>query len=155
MARAHPVARFLRRNTWAMPVIIVTLLVAIGGGIYISSQPAQGTFRYGLCRTFLEFEFAYPPTIDILSVTEEATTARLYFAEKNPFGNERIVQADCDYQIDAARNKVVLKRMTFDRKPVSNEHIALYNRMIPPLMAFELNKDLPPKMPDSLDRLKR
>lgn len=91
----------------------------------------------------------------MLAVTEENTAARIYFAEKNPFGNERIVQADCDYQIDSARQRVALKRLSFDRKAVPNDRVARYNKMIPTLMAMDVNKDLPPKMADSLDRLKR
>lgn len=103
----------------------------------------------------LEFEFPYPKTIDVLSVTEENKSARVYFAEKNTFGNERILQADCDYSIDERNGRVTLVRMLFDRKPIPKDRVALYNRMIPALMAQELDKRLPPAMADSLDRLKR
>lgn len=155
MARPGALTAFFRRNKWALPAAAIIVIAAIAGAVFLVTQPSYGTFRYGLCRTFLEYEFAYPPTIEILTVTEESKAARIYFAEKNPFGNERIIQADCDFQIDSARNQVTLLRLSFDRKPIPKERVARYNRMIPTLMAMELNKELPPVLPRSLDRLKR
>ncbi len=148
-----PVAEFLRKNTWVYPAVILGILVLIGGAIYMNTRPAHGTWRFGLCRTFMEFEYAFPPTFDILSVEEQRTSARFYMAETNPFGNERIIQIDCDYQINGQRVK--LARLSQDRKPIPAERLATYNRMIPVLMSGELNTELPKPLPTALDKLKR
>lgn len=143
------------KKPWAFPALIGAVIVIAGFLIWESNQPAHGTWRYGLCRQIIEFEYSYPTTFDIMSVTEDTSSARIYFAEKNSFGNERIVQADCDYQVDAARNRITLVRLSLDRKPVPKERIAFYNRLIPTLRTQELDTALPPPLPRSLDLLKR
>lgn len=148
-----PLVVFLRKNPWVYPVGILLAIAIVGYMIWMNNQPAHGTWRYGLCRAFMEFEYAFPPTYDVLSVEEQNTSSRFYMAETNPFGNERIVQVDCDYQVN--NNSVRLVRLSLDRKPIPPARVAYYNKMIPTLMSTKLNTVLPPPLPTALDQLKR
>lgn len=148
-----PVILFLQKNPWVYLVVLIILAGLIGSGIYMSNRPAQGTWRFGICRTLMDFEFAFPPTFDIMSVEEQRTSVRMYMAETNPFGNERILQIDCDYQIN--NNIVKLTKLSIDRKAIAPSRVTYYNKMMPVLMASQLNKDLPPPLPTALDQLKR
>lgn len=143
------------RKPWAFPAVIAVVVLGVGFFIWQGAQPQQGTWRYGLCRQLIQFEYTYPTTFDVLSVAEDRASSRIYFAEKNSFGNERIVQADCEYQIDERANRISLIRLSLDRKPVSKERIAVYNRMIPVLLTQEMDRDLPKPLPRTLDQLKR
>jgi hypothetical protein len=154
-AITSPVAIFLRRYPQTIPLGVLFILAVAGYFFWAASQPAQGGWRYGVCRSLIEFESAYPPTIEILSASEEQATARIFYSERNPFGNERIIQADCDYQINSQAGTVKLARLSFDRKPVSQAKIARYNALVQVLMTQQMNTDLPKALPRSLDQLKR
>lgn len=153
-AGKSPVAEFFRKP-WVFPVLIALILLVVGYLVWNAMQPAKGSWRFGVCRALVEFEYVYPITFDVLAVAEDQTSSRIYFAEHNPFGNERIVQADCDYQIDGARGVVTLTRLSLDRKPVTKKRLDYYNRLIPTLLSLKLDVDLPPALPRTLDKLKR
>lgn len=149
-----PVVLFLQKNSWVYGVVVVALIVLVAGGIYLSNRPQHGTWRYGVCRALMDFEFAYPPTFDILSVAEESTSVRFFMAEKNPFGNERILQIDCDYKINGSN--VALAQLQIDRKAIQPARLEYYNQMLPVLLSLkQLDTVIPPPLPRSLDLLKR
>lgn len=148
-----PVILYLRKNAWVYPVVVLAVIVLIGVGAYVSSLPPKGTWRFAVCRSLVQFEFTYPETIDVLSATEGRATARLYLSEMNTFGNERIWQVDCDYQINGT--KVTLARLSLDRKKIPDERVEYYNKMMSTLMSQNPNRTMPKPLPSSLDKLKR
>lgn len=154
IAPVSPIVLFLQKNSWVYGAVVVFLVAFVAGGIYMANRPQHGSWRYGLCRTFVDFEFAYPITFDILSVTEDSNSTRFFMAEKNPFGNERIIQVDCDYQV--TDTGVFMTRMMLERKNIPPGTLAYYNRMIPTLLSLKtLDTELPKPLPRSLDKLKR
>jgi len=154
-AQASPFFTWLNKNGWVYWLIALLIFGGIGFGIYKSQQPKQGGVLYGICKTLMNFEYQYPFTFDVLTVTQGSRDVRMFMAETNSFGQERIVQVDCDFSITDGR--MALTRLTLDRKAIPDERIQYYNRIVPTLRAMsdELDRDLPEPLPRSLQELKR
>ncbi len=153
--KPSPFFTWLNKNGWVIWVVFLLIAVGIGYAIYNAQKPKQGGTLYGVCKTLMDFEYQYPFTFDILSVSEGRRDVRIFMAETNSFGQERIIQVDCDFSMN--NNKLLLARLTLDRKAVPDEKIEYYNRIVPTLasMSDTLNRDLPKPLPKSLQELKR
>lgn len=152
---ASPFFTWLNNNGWVFWIIGLVIIGGVGYTIYQSKQPKQGGVLYGVCKSLMDFEYSYPFTFDVLTVAEGRRDVRIFMAETNSFGQERIVQIDCDFA--TADNKISLVRLALDRKPILKERIEYYNRIVPILvnMGDQLNRDLPKPLPRSLQELKR
>lgn len=150
-----PFFKWLDQNGWVFWVIGLVITIAIGFLIYQNTKPKQGGILYGICHTLMDFEYQFTHTFDVLTVNEGRRDVRIFMAETNSFGQERIVQIDCDFSI--ANNEILLTRLAQDRKPIPSQRVEYYNRLMPTLVSMQdaLKRDLPKPLPRSLQELKR
>ncbi len=71
----------------------------------VSCTSAQGTIRYGICKTFLELHIDYPLTMRISEVREQQDYARIHFTHLDSFGQYRSSRIECYFEED--RNSAV------------------------------------------------
>lgn len=104
-------------------------LVLIGGVIAViliifvvhSSMPQtrQGTWRYGVCKVFLERLSEYPSNLKILTVAEKQNAAQIGYISTNSYGSQESELIECFY--NTAGHKVEVNRVTINRKPLALE----------------------------------
>jgi hypothetical protein len=134
------------------------VVLLIFGGLYMLSFPQQGTMAYGLCKTFLELNVRYPGTLHLSEVEMFTTSARIWYAQVDSFGEYRLEPIQCYFKPDETEQvPFVMEKAyysTTDLRPVEPKKIAEFNRSLPVLFANPPNLDLPWKLPDSLGDLK-
>ncbi|MBU6234588.1 MAG: hypothetical protein KGQ41_01975 [Alphaproteobacteria bacterium] len=124
-------------------------------GIVVSvamSMPEQGSWRYGACKVFLQRYIKYPESIRFIAGGETMSTVSIVFSDTNPFGAQQIRVFECLFSNPDGR--LSLSKITMDRKPIPDEIVKTYNALLPTLAGIELETELPPPPPNSLENLK-
>lgn len=96
-------------------VVIVSFVYA--GFQTFSGDGRSGTWRYGLCRLFLEEYVDYPDSLKILDAGEKQTAARIRYLVMSSYGGYRSEVMECFY--DATPEGIMLSRVRVDRKSLS------------------------------------
>ena len=115
---------------------------------------AQGTWRFALCKVFLERNVQYPTDVKILFAGEKQTAAQIGYMVTNSFGSRQSELMECFYNIEPSG--VRLNKVTIDRTPLEQDKIDAFNETINVLLiSKDLDKTLPPLLPSSLEDLKQ
>lgn len=132
----------------------VFLIIVIAVVVSASWETArQGTWRYGLCKVFLERYSQYPTNIKILTTGEKQNSAQIGYLTTNSYGSRESQLMECFY--NTANGRVELNKVTLDRKPLPKSAIKEFNKTIPIIMARQdLNLDLPPRLSMTIEDLK-
>lgn len=132
----------------------IFLVIIIGILIFSSfSSTPKGTWRFGLCKVFLERYAQYPTNIKILTTGEKQNSAQIGYLLTNSYGSRESQLMECFY--NTSSQGVTLNRVTIDRKRLSGDLIKTFNPTIPIIMAREdLDVDLPKRLSSSLEELK-
>ena len=102
-------------------LVIVGALVAIGVLIYFGfsmvGNGRTGTWRYGVCKVFLEQYTSYPSSLILLTAEEGANAARIGYLSTNAYGAQESGIMECFYSVNS--QGVKLNRVTIDRKSLN------------------------------------
>lgn len=129
-------------------IIIIIIIVATS----FTSQ-RTGTWRYGLCKTFLERYVQYPTNLKILTTGEKQNSAQIGYLTTNSYGSRESELMECFFNTGGGR--VTINKITLDRKPLQEDSIKEFNKTIPIIMAREdLNLELPPRLSNAIEDLK-
>jgi len=92
--------------------------VALIGYLIYASMPntREGTWRYAICKTFLERYSQYPTELKILTVAEKQNSAQIGYLTINSYGSQESALMECFYNTD--QRGVSISRVTLDRKPL-------------------------------------
>ena len=131
----------------------IFLLIIIAISIYSStSSGATGTWRYGVCKVFLERYQQYPDHLKILTAGEKQSSAQIGYLATNAYGMRQSGLLECFY---STSNGVQLSKVTLDRKPLPDDMVEIFNKTIPVVLAQEdLDLTLPPSLPNTMAGLK-
>ena len=142
-------------KAWIYTLVFFMVTGVIGYGIYEYTRPPKGTWRYGVCRSFVELYLRYPQTIRIEDVTERSTYAKLELNYLNAQGSRPTRIFRCDYEQKSGKG-VLIKEIRIDRKLVEQGTIDSFNIVVPQLIADpELNTTLPLPFDGTFEGLKR
>ena len=115
---------------------------------------AQGTWRFALCKVFLERHAQYPTNTKILFAGEKQTSAQIGYMVTNAFGSRQSELMECFYNV--TQTGVRMNKVTIDRIPLEQQRIDDFNQTIDVLLLSEsLDRTLPPLLPSSLVDLKQ
>jgi len=137
--------------------------VLIGGSIFViaiiaffiltSESAPKGSWRYGVCKTFLEQYAQYPPNLRILTAGEKQNSAQIGYLITNSYGSQESELMECFYNID--QNGVTLNRVSIDRHTYDADKVKEFSASIPIILADEnLDLTLPPRLANTLEGLK-
>jgi hypothetical protein len=98
--------------------------------IWFGMQPIVGTIRYGICKTFIELQIPYPPTLQINTVEEYEQAVRIYFSHIDAFGSSRLNMIECSFRPDP-RTGLALERVRLNREDLPEEDLKSFNLTIP------------------------
>ena len=131
----------------------------IGGGvafliflIWLGFQPTKGPIQYGICRTFLELELKFPQTIKMTYVEVFDKSLRMYYTYNDAFGSVKSEMLECDFRPFSLMNIESVKK---NRKPVAQEKVDYFNRMVPIVAGAKHNLIIPALPKDDLMSLRR
>jgi len=94
------------------------VVIALIGYLIYASMPntREGTWRYAICKTFLERYSQYPTELKILTVAEKQNSAQIGYLTINSYGSQESALMECFYNTD--QRGVSISRVTLDRKPL-------------------------------------
>jgi hypothetical protein len=128
--------------------ILIIFLVVLSG-----NDEAKGTWRYGLCKVFLERYAQYPTHIKLLTSGEKQNSAQLGYININSYGSQNSEMMECFYNID--QNGVTLNHVTVNRRTFNQDMVNEFNQSIPIILEREdLDLVLPPRLGWTLESLK-
>lgn len=114
----------------------------------------QGTWRYAVCKVFLERHSKYPPSLKILTAGEKQSSAQIGYMTTNAFGSRQSELMECFFNV--TQEGVKLSRVTIDRIPLDEKEIEEFNGTINAIIAREdLDYAFPPALPSDLEDLKQ
>ena len=96
--------------------IVLIGALAYGGITAYIGEGRSGTWRYGLCKVFLEQYTAYPQSLVILDSGEGQNAAMIGYLATNPYGAQQSQEMECFYSSGPAG--ITMSRVTINRKPL-------------------------------------
>lgn len=142
-----------RLRKWRNTIIGVFLFLMFL--IWFGMQPIKGTIHVGICRVFVERTLKYPPTFRFVQYDLFQNAHRIYYTFMGPFGETRSNLAECTFDHDPQTGYPVLKGVNINRSPVDQVQIDTFNKTIPLIMGFEINRIIPRPYTGNLIDLKR
>ena len=134
-----------RGKLFAAGFIVFLLLIIVVA--MFSCGPAQGTILYGICKTYLEQNVAYPETIRPANVEQYPMATRIYYTSIDPFGQYKMEQIECVYKVDAANNLQV-EKILLNRREEEQAKIDKFNISLSAIVEGKPDLTLPPRTPD-------
>ena len=127
-------------------LVIFSLVLTYTGG-------RQGTWRYAVCRIFMERYVEYPNTIEILTAAEKNSSAEIGYMVTNAFGSREAELMECFYNVD--NNGIEISQVKIDRIPIDPEEYESFNPTIGTILGQEeLDYTLPDDFPEDLEDYK-
>jgi len=99
---------------------IIVILTIFLTALTFTSAP-KGTWRYGLCRIFLERNLQYPTHLRVAEVREYPSSARMDYFLTNAYGVRIMREMECHYNIDETGVKI--SRIAIDKKPLDKGRV--------------------------------
>lgn len=118
-----------------------------------SCGPRKGTILYGICKTYLEQNIAYPETIRPVNVEQFPSATRIYYTSVDPFGQYKLEYIECVYKFDA-QNNLSVDKVLINRRDEDQDKIDNFNKSLPAVVAGKPDLTLPPPPPDIEELLK-
>lgn len=113
----------------------------------------EGTWRYALCKVFLERYVDYPTSLKILTAGEKSNSAQIGYIATNAFGSRESELMECFYNIETGG--IRLNQVTIDRIPIDNTLIDVFNPTIGSILAQDdLDYKFPEDFPEDLEDYK-
>lgn len=107
----------IKQNQEMVMVGLFVAVIGIGFLIYsLLPDTRQGTWRYAICKIFLEQYTQYPTELKILTVAEKQNSAQIGYLTTNSYGSQESQLIECFYNINP--QAVTISRITIDRKPL-------------------------------------
>ena len=146
---------FVKTNHIVVMLGIVIFAFIIIGFIIsaLLNQKPTGTWRYGLCKVFLEQYAQYPIDLKILTAAEKQNSLQIGYLITNSYGSRESQLIECFYS--TANNAVELSKVTIDRKTYDQSRVTAFNASVNTILADEnLDLELPYNLPQSIEDLK-
>lgn len=107
------------KNNQEMIVLTSGILIIglIAYAIFGVERPRDGTWRFAICKVFLERYTQYPTDLKILTAAEKQSSAQIGYLATNSYGIRESSLMECFYNTDGGR--VSLNRVTIDRKTLT------------------------------------
>jgi hypothetical protein len=85
--------------------------------VFMVERPREGTWRYAICKVFLERYTQYPPDLEILTAAEKQNSAQIGYLATNSYGIRESKLMECFYNTEGGQ--VSLNRVTIDRETLT------------------------------------
>jgi len=142
-----------RLRKWRNAIIGVFLFLSFL--IWFGIQPIKGTIHVGICRVFIELTLKYPPSFRFVQYDLFQNAHRIYYTFTGPFGETQSNLAECTFSQDPQTGYPVLEGVNINRKPVDQAQIDSFNKTLPLIMGFEIDRIIPRPYTGDLMDLKR
>jgi hypothetical protein len=120
----------LLKNKLFLALGVIVLILA-GGGFYYydSNKPSYGSWRYGVCKTFIETRLRFPHTLWITSVIEDPRYSEIYASYVNAHGIRPTTVYKCNFKME--NNRPVIDYINVDNKKLDDETVQKFNMLVP------------------------
>ena len=143
------------RKTQVITVISV-LLIILGYVVYtqfLSNPGRQGTWRYAVCRTFLELHHDFPRTIDLFAVGENQASATIFYNVRNAFGAVEANNIYCSYKT-LEGGRVIFDQVQINGENMDQDKVQKMSFTILYILQSDLDLALPPPPKGALEDFK-
>ena len=109
---------FLKTNQTLLLLIGIICFLTLAGWLAFGiERPREGTWRFAICKVFLERYAQYPTDVKILTAAEKQSSAQITYLTTNSYGMRESRLMECFYNI--LDNRVELNRITINRRTLS------------------------------------
>ncbi|MEM6780459.1 MAG: hypothetical protein AAF569_01190 [Pseudomonadota bacterium] len=133
----------------AAAVIIVFVLIFMS-----ATNKPQGHMMFGICRTFVEVQTTYPPTLHVTEVEQYQRAVRIYYTYTDAFGTQKSEFIECAFESVPGKG-AQLTAILLNRTEIDQETIKEFNDTISAIVAGEPDLTLPRPFGKNLEDLKR
>jgi len=148
-----PFIHFMKQYQKYVFVAVALVLLTIIYFAFIKEDKRYGTWRYGLCRVFLEQYAQYPTNLVILTVGEKQNSSQIGYLITNSYGSQYSQLMECFYNIN--QNNVTLNKVTIDRKLYKGDLLKKFNETVPMILnGGDMDLVIPDRLSQSITGLK-
>jgi len=109
---------FVKSNQEILSFIFIGIIFLIAFYmIFMVERPREGTWRYAICKVFLERYAQYPTDVEILTAAEKQNSAQIGYLATNSYGIRESKLMECFYNTEGGN--VSLNRVTIDRETLT------------------------------------
>ncbi len=113
-----------------------------------------GSFKFGICRVFLELYVQYPDTLRLGTTEERGNLTKIWFEQIDSFGENHLQALQCYFKKDESGKVWQISRATIDRREIDPEIIERFNASIPMIYAYPPELEYYYELPRGLEGLK-
>jgi hypothetical protein len=129
-------------------------LCILSFAIYWLFLPVQGGIAFGICKTFLELNIPYPPTLRLGQVLVlRDGSLRVWFNHTDAFGEFRMEPFECTYKTDEKTGNTVLASAKMGKVVIDPKAVEGFNLIIPYLVQNPPDLTLPDPLPSNIGDL--
>lgn len=110
------------------------------------SSSSKAPLSYGICATYLELNTPYPQTLNFTGAEGSQTTMRIYYTSTDPFGQFKSEMIECKFDKNTG-----LVAISQNRRPVEDEKVKEFAKLIPTLSFKDMNLVIPPNWKNPLN----
>lgn len=115
--------------------------------IYLLYNP-QAPIQYGICKTYLELNEAYPQKMKYLSMDDFGKTIRITYTRVDPFGSVSVNIAECSFKVENGALTPYLETVDINGKHKTYQaeqapRIAVFNKTVPSLLETPMDLTIP------------
>lgn len=145
-----------RKIQFTLGVLVLCLI----GGYFLFTQvinkpPREGSWRYAVCRTFLERHHNFPQTIDLFAVGENSSGVTIFYTVMNAFGAVEVNNIYCAYEQSPKTGRITFKTLQINGENMDQDTMDKFAFTIPYILATDPDLTLPPPLIGALDQLKK
>ncbi|MCB9988208.1 MAG: hypothetical protein H6868_02610 [Rhodospirillales bacterium] len=124
--------------------------------IWWGMQPLRGSVHYGICKTFVETQLAYPSTLSVSSYDQFGPAVRIYLNYFDPFGEYKQTLVRCVFQKDENTGQItlLLDKVKIGRIDVDQEKLWAFNETVPTILQYEMDLSVPRPPGEDIEDLK-
>lgn len=144
----------IKQNQEIIMIVSAIALLVLAYIIFTSFFDKRvGTWRYGICKVFLERSVEYPTNLKILTTAEKQNSAQIGYLVTNAYGSTESQLMECFYTTD--NTGIHLSKVTLDRRTYDQSVVDAFNVSIGTILTDkDLNLELPTRLSDTLEDLK-
>ncbi len=132
----------------------IGFLIFFAYALYYLFKPFTGTIPYGICKTFLELNVPFPPTLLLSEVTTTRKGAvKIWFTHIDAFGSYRLDSFVCSFAADEKTGMPYLSEVKMGKLNIDPVSVKKFNVAIPYLITNPPDLTLPVPLPDSLENI--
>lgn len=145
----------LLKNKGLMALAVIVLIIAGAGYYYYEkNKPQYGSWRFGVCKTFIELQLRFPESLWITAVIEDPRYSEVYASYVNAHGMRPTRVYKCNFKQEG--NRWVVDYINIDNERIDDKIVEEFNMLMPLLINNpDIDRQLPKWLGSDIEYLRQ